>query len=53
MRPKSILQKRELRILPKSAPLIRILADQKTAAAATARHITSRHLRFLDLPPSL
>jgi hypothetical protein len=29
------------------------LADQKTAAAAPARCITTRLPRFLDLPPSL
>ena len=31
----------------------KILADQKTAAAAPARRITTRHPRFSDLPPYL
>ena len=31
----------------------KILADQKTAEAAPARHIITRQPRFLDLPPSL
>ena len=30
-----------------------ILADQKTAAAASARRIITRHPRFSNLPPSL
>ena len=34
-------------------PLPQILADQKTAAAASACRIITRYPKFLDLPPSL